>query len=69
MVSRFSKNSTNKTVTEIVETKVNCGAGLGLEGPCTYKFHGDDVSIEWLKKKIEFEKDIVKNLYKREMEK
>ena len=65
MVSRFS---INKTVTEIVETKVNRGAGLGLEVPCTYKFHGDDVSIEWLKK-IEFEKDIVKNLYKREMEK
>ena len=52
---------------EIVGTQVNRGAGLSLEVPCTYKFHADDVSIEWLKKKIEFEKDIVKNLYKREM--
>ena len=48
---------------EIVGTKVNSGAGLSLEVPCMYKFHADDVSIEWLKK-IEFEKDIVKSLYK-----
>ena len=56
-----------KAMAEIVETKVTRGAGLSLGVPCTYKFQGDDVSIEWLKKKIEFEKDVVKNLYKREM--
>ena len=65
-VSRFLKKSTNKAMAEIMGTKVNRGAGLGLEVPCTYKFHGDNDSIEWLKKKIEFEKDILKNLYKRD---
>ena len=45
-VSHFSKEPTNKAMAEIVGTKVNSGAGLSLEVPCTYKFHGDDVSIE-----------------------
>ena len=57
-------------MTEIVGTKGNRGAGSrGLEVLCTCKFYGNNVSIEWLKKKIEFEKDIVKNLYKRKMKK
>ena len=64
-VSRFLKKSTNKAMAEIKGTRVNRGADLGLEVPCMYKFNGDKVSIEWLKKKIEFEKDILKNLYKR----
>ena len=52
---------------EITGTRVNRSAGLGLEVPCMYKFYGDDVSIKWLKKKIHFEKDILHNLYKREV--
>ena len=40
---------------------------LGLDVYFTYKFYRDDASIEWLKKKIQFEKYILKNLYKREI--
>ena len=45
-VSRFLKKFTNKAMAEITGTRVNRGAGLGLEVPCTYKFYGDDVSIK-----------------------
>lgn len=50
-ISRVLKKSTNKTMTEIMGTKVNYGASLGLEVPCIYKFYGDDVWIEWFKSK------------------
>jgi len=32
---------------------VNRGAGLGLEIPCECCFTGDEISIQWLKSKLE----------------
>ena len=64
-VSRFLKKSTNRAMAEITGTRENRGTGLGLELPCMCKFYGDGASITWLKKKIQFEKDILHNLYKR----
>ena len=40
VVSAFLRRGVNKGVVEVTGTKVNCGAGYGLEIPYTYHFHG-----------------------------
>ena len=53
-VSKFLKRRTNNGKAIITGKRVNRGAGYGLEIPCSYIFYEDnDISIPWLKEKIE----------------
>lgn len=55
-VSKFLKGLTNKGKVVVTgkRSRVNLGAGYGLEIPCTSIFSGDkNMSIPWLKSKLE----------------
>ena len=53
-VSKFLKRGTNKGKNVVRGTRVNRGAGYGLEIPCQYIFHGGTkMSLPWLKSKLE----------------
>ena len=45
--------SQNKGVMEVTGTKVNRGAGYGLEIPCVYRLYGTRAYIECLKTAVE----------------
>ena len=47
-VSVFLRRSTNKCLAEVMGSKVNRGAGYGLEIPCKYHFFGPKDYIEKL---------------------
>uniref|UniRef100_A0A1X7U9P8 HIRAN domain-containing protein n=1 Tax=Amphimedon queenslandica TaxID=400682 RepID=A0A1X7U9P8_AMPQE len=48
-VSAFLSRPRNSGVAEVTGSKVNRGAGYGLEIPCTYKFYGPKPYIDKLK--------------------
>ena len=48
-VSAFLRRPSNKGLMEVKGSKVNRGAGYGLEIPCTYHFFGNSLYIEKLK--------------------
>ena len=49
----FLTRSQNKGVTEVTGTKVNRGAGYGLEIPCVYRLYGTRAYIERLNTAVE----------------
>ena len=49
VASAFLKRSSNKALVEVTGSKVNRGAGYGLEIPCKYHFYGSSLYIEKLK--------------------
>ena len=49
----FLTRSQNKGVAEVTGTKVNRGAGYGLEVPCFYRFYGSTRYVERLKAAIQ----------------
>ena len=49
VVSAFLARPTNKGMMEVTGSKVNRGAGYGLEIPCKYHFFGSDLYIQRLK--------------------
>ena len=52
-VFHFLTRSQNKGVTEVTGTKVNRGAGYGLEIPCVYRLYGTRAYIERIKTAVE----------------
>ena len=53
VVSAFLKRSSNKSLAEVTASRVNRGAGYGLEIPCKYHFYGSSLYIERLKTMVE----------------
>ena len=53
VVSAFLKRSSNKALAEVTGSRVNWGAGYGLEIPCKYHFYGSGLYIERLKTIVE----------------
>ena len=49
VLSAFLKRSLNKGLVEVTGSRVNRGAGYGLEIPCKYHFYGSTSYIERLK--------------------
>ena len=49
IASAFLKRSGNKGMAEVTGSRVNRGAGYGLEIPCKYHFFGSSLYIERLK--------------------
>ena len=47
--SHFLKRDVNKAFAEVTGTKVNRGAGYGLEVPCKYKIYGSKPYIDKIK--------------------
>ena len=52
VVSAFLRRDVNKGLVEVKDTKVNQGAGYGLEIPCTY-FYGSKSFIDKLNQLVE----------------
>ena len=53
VVSAFLKRSSNKALAEVTGSRVNRGAGYGLEIPCKYHFYGSGLYIKRLKTIVE----------------
>ena len=51
-VSAFLRRDVNKGFAEVVGERVNCGAGYGLEVPCTYRWYGPKVYIDKMKETL-----------------
>ena len=51
--SHFLKRDVNKAFAEVTGTKVNRGAGYGLEVPCKYKIYGSKPYIDKIKVTID----------------
>ena len=49
IVSAFLRRSTNRAIAEVTGSKVNRGAGYGLEVPCKYHFFGPKEYIDKLR--------------------
>ena len=49
IVSAFLRRTTNRAIAEVTGSKVNRGAGYGLEVPCKYHFFGPKEYIDKLK--------------------
>ena len=52
-ISRFLKRDFNKGTVKITGMRINRGAGLGLEVPCTYCLYGPAVYIQKAQEVIE----------------
>ena len=48
VVSAFLRRDVSKGLTEVTGTKVNRGAGYGLEIPCSYHFYGSKSFVDKL---------------------
>ena len=53
IVERFLRREANKGFAEVTGSKVNQGAGYGLEIPCIYRLYGLNVYCKKLKELIE----------------
>ena len=53
VASAFLRRGVNKGLVEVTGTKVNRGAGYGLEIPCKYHFYGSKSFIDKLKQVVE----------------
>ena len=53
-LTNFLKRATNSGKVVIKGKRVNRGGGYGLEVPCEYQFKGDEFSVNWLKKKLDY---------------
>ena len=53
VASAFLRRGVNKGLVEVTGTKVNRGAGYGLEIPCKYHFYGSKSFIDKLKELVE----------------
>ena len=52
-IEMFLRRDVNKGFAEVTGTKVNRGAGYGLELPCKYKFYGPKLYCDRLKRILE----------------
>ena len=53
IVERFLRREVNKGFAEVTSSKVNRGAGYGLEIPCVYRLYGPKVYRDKLKELVE----------------
>ena len=53
VASAFLRRGVNKGLVKVTGTKVNRGAGYGLEIPCKYHFYGSKSFIDKLKQVVE----------------
>ena len=57
LFSRFLSRTCNRGVAEVTGTKVNRGAGYGLEVPCNYRLYGPAPYLDRLKQIISEEQN------------
>lgn len=53
-ISHFLRRDSNKGTVKITGTRINRGAGLGLEVPCTYCIYGPAANIQKAQEVIEY---------------